>query len=266
MNIVFKALADPTRRALLDRLYAQNGQTLSELCADLAMTRQAVTQHLELLEAANLIATVWHGREKLHYLNPAPLHEIYERWLGKYERRQLEALSGLKRTLEDKEKLMSKPEFVYVTYIATTPERLWQALTSGEFTKKYWYGRRIDSDWRVGSPVQFFDGDSDILTDSGVVLESDPPTRLAYTFQNEFDSETPKMAPSRVTFTLEAHEGMVKLTLVHDELPTEEMAAAFREGWSPILSSLKTFLESGRPLPQLRSLEERGRPPQEEEK
>jgi uncharacterized protein YndB with AHSA1/START domain len=155
---------------------------------------------------------------------------------------------------------MSKPEFVYVTYIATTPERLWEALTRGEFTKKYWYGRRIESDWRVGSPVRFFDGDSDVLTDSGVVLESDPPSRLAYTFQNEFDPEARKLGYSRVTFTLQAHEGMVKLTLVHDELPTEQMAEGFREGWSPILSSLKTFLESGKPLPQLRSLEEQGRP------
>ena len=101
MDTVFKALADPTRRALLDRLYGQDGQTLSELCAGLEMSRQAVSQHLALLEAANLVASVWHGREKLHYLNPAPLHEIYERWLGKYDRQRLEALSELKRVLEN---------------------------------------------------------------------------------------------------------------------------------------------------------------------
>ncbi len=101
---MFKALADPTRRALLDRLYAHDGQTLSELCAGLGMSRQAVTQHLAILEAANLVATVWHGREKLHYLNPAPLHEIYVRWLGKYDRHRLEALSELKRAMEDDSK------------------------------------------------------------------------------------------------------------------------------------------------------------------
>jgi DNA-binding transcriptional ArsR family regulator len=101
VDIVFKALADPTRRILLDRLYVKNGQTLSELCVDLEMTRQAVTQHLALLETANLVAVLWHGREKLHYLNPAPLQEIYERWLGKYEQRRLEALSELKRALEN---------------------------------------------------------------------------------------------------------------------------------------------------------------------
>ncbi len=101
MDTVFKALADPTRRALLDRLYEKDGQTLNELCDGMKMTRQAVSQHLILLEAANLTVTVWHGREKLHYLNPAPLHEIYERWLGKYERRRLEALSELKHKLEN---------------------------------------------------------------------------------------------------------------------------------------------------------------------
>lgn len=155
---------------------------------------------------------------------------------------------------------MGKPEFVYVTYIATTPERLWTALTRGEFTKKYWYGRRIESDWTVGSPVRFFDGDSDVLTDSGEVLESDPPRRLVYTFRVEFDAEARKQGYSRVSFSLEPHEGMVKLTLVHDELPGEQAAKDFREGWAPILSSLKTMLESGKPLPQLRSFEEKGRP------
>src|SRR5689334_9270788 len=155
---------------------------------------------------------------------------------------------------------MSKPEFVYVSYIATTPERLWEALTQGEFTKKYWYGRRIESDWKVGSPVQFFDRDSADLTDSGIVLECDPPRRLAYTFRTEFDPDARSLGYSRVTFTLEPHEeGMVKMTLVHDELASDALAEAFREGWAPILSSLKTFLETGSPLPQLRSLEEQGR-------
>jgi DNA-binding transcriptional ArsR family regulator len=100
MNAVFKALADPSRRKLLDELRKTNGQTLNELCEHLEMTRQAVTKHLVLLEKANLIAVVWRGREKLHYLNPMPLHEIYERWIGKYERHRLQALSDLKKGLE----------------------------------------------------------------------------------------------------------------------------------------------------------------------
>jgi DNA-binding transcriptional ArsR family regulator len=100
---VFKALADSTRRKLLDRLKADNGQTLSELCEHLDMTRQAVTKHLRLLEAANLVVTVWRGREKLHYLNPVPLHEIYERWIGKYERHRVHALYDLKKVLEERD-------------------------------------------------------------------------------------------------------------------------------------------------------------------
>ena len=100
MDAVFKALADRSRRKLLDQLRKNNGQTLTQLCGHLDMSRQAVTKHLALLEAANLVATVWHGREKLHYLNPAPLHEIYERWIGKYERDRLDVLGDLKKSLE----------------------------------------------------------------------------------------------------------------------------------------------------------------------
>src|SRR6185437_10700314 len=102
MDAVFKALADESRRKLLDALHKNNGQTLTQLCGHLDMTRQAVTKHLALLEAANLVATAWRGREKLHYLNPVPLHEIYERWIGKYERHRLQALSDLKKNLERK--------------------------------------------------------------------------------------------------------------------------------------------------------------------
>jgi DNA-binding transcriptional ArsR family regulator len=99
---VFKALADPGRRRLLDQLHADNGQPLSALCAQMDMTRQAVTQHLQLLEEANLVVVVWQGREKLHYLNPVPLHEIYERWISKFERGRLQTLSDLKKDLEPK--------------------------------------------------------------------------------------------------------------------------------------------------------------------
>jgi DNA-binding transcriptional ArsR family regulator len=101
LDLVFKALADPTRRRLLDRLHGNNGQTLGELCGDLDMTRQAVTRHLGLLEGANLVVTVWRGREKLHYLNPEPIEAIAERWIGKYERQRVQALRDLKRALEE---------------------------------------------------------------------------------------------------------------------------------------------------------------------
>lgn len=155
---------------------------------------------------------------------------------------------------------MAKPEFIHVSYIATTPERLWAALTQGELTRAYWYDRRIESEWAPGAPVRFYDGDSGVVTDTGEVLECDPPRRLVYTFRPELGDEAEAMGFSRVSFTLEPHEGQVKLTLVHDRLPDEETADGFREGWSPILSSLKTFLETGKPLPRLQALEEQGRP------
>src|ERR1700739_2866805 len=136
MDEVFKALADPSRRLLLDGLNARNGQTLTELCAGLSMARQSVSKHLAVMEAANLVTTVWRGREKLHYLNAAPITEISDRWIDLYHRRRVSALARLKRALEDPS--MGRPEFVYVTYIRTTAERLWLALTNPSFTARYW--------------------------------------------------------------------------------------------------------------------------------
>src|ERR687888_263705 len=127
MDEVFKALADPSRRMLLDSLNARTGQTLRELCAGLDMARQSVSKHLAVLEAANLVTTVRRGRHKLHYLNAAPINDISERWITRYHHDRVHALADLKRALEDTS--MEKPSFVYTTYIATTPERLWRALT-----------------------------------------------------------------------------------------------------------------------------------------
>ena len=128
MDGVFRALADPGRRRLLDSLNARNGQTLRELCADMDMARQSVSKHLAVLEEANLVTTVWRGREKLHYLNAAPITDISERWINRYEQPRVDALTDLKHALENPS--MDKPSFVYTTYIQTTPERLWEALTS----------------------------------------------------------------------------------------------------------------------------------------
>jgi len=132
-DAVFRALADPTRRALLDRLRERNGQTLGELCEPLEMARQSATQHLGVLEAANLISTVRRGREKLHYLNPVPLWNIQERWIEKFERPRLRALSAIKRRAEE-DIMADRPSYVYVTYIESSPERVWGALTDPELT------------------------------------------------------------------------------------------------------------------------------------
>ena len=136
LDEVFKALADPSRRLLLDSLNERNGQTLRELCSGLDMARQSVSKHLAVLEAANLVTTVRRGREKLHYLNAAPITQ--------YEQERVHALADLKRALE--ESPMDKPTFVYTTYIRTTPEQLWQALTAPAFTARYWV-ITFDSDW-----------------------------------------------------------------------------------------------------------------------
>ena len=187
MDRVFRALADETRRYLLDLLHEDNGQTLSELCERLDMTRQSATQHLGVLEEANLISTVRRGREKLHYLNPVPIHEIQERWIEKFERPRLQALSTLKRRAEGH--MTDKPSFVYVTYIESTPEEVWRALTDPDLSARYW-GHRNVSDWEAGSrwEHQRIDG-TDIADIVGTVVESAPPTRLVTTWA---DPENPQ--------------------------------------------------------------------------
>src|SRR4051794_22890671 len=147
-ELLFKALADSTRRAMLDRLHDRNGQTLTELCDGFGMARQSAAQHLDILEAANLVATVRRGREKLHYLNPVPLHEMQERWIDKFERPRLRTLSTIKQTAE--ETMTDRPTFVYVIYIESTPQKVWEALTDAGMTGEYW-GHRNESDWQVGS-------------------------------------------------------------------------------------------------------------------
>jgi DNA-binding transcriptional ArsR family regulator len=172
---VFKALADETRRYLLDRLHEQNGQTLGELCAHVGMSRQSATQHLGVLEAANLISTVRRGREKLHYLNPVPLHEIQERWIDKFERPRLRALGNLKRRAE--RHMSDRPTFVYVTYIQSTAEQVWQALTDADMTAEYW-GHSNVSDWQAGSTWEHRRTDGSGVADVvGTVEESTPPRR-----------------------------------------------------------------------------------------
>jgi uncharacterized protein YndB with AHSA1/START domain/DNA-binding transcriptional ArsR family regulator len=257
----FKALADPSRRLLLDRLNERNGQTLRELCEGLRMARQSVSKHLAVLEAANLVTTVRRGREKLHYLNAAPINEIAERWITRYERGRVHALADLKRALEDKR--VDRPEFVYVTYIKTTPERLWRALTEPAFTERYW-GMVFHCDWRTGSRYVLDQLGVTITDDAQVVLEAEPYRRLSYTWH----TVTPELADaldltaearervageprSKVSFAIEPLDGeQVKLTVVHDGLAPEGlMGSMISRGWPRVLSNLKTFLETGEPLP-----------------
>jgi uncharacterized protein YndB with AHSA1/START domain/DNA-binding transcriptional ArsR family regulator len=254
MDEVFKALADPSRRALLDSLNARNGQTLRDLCAGLDMARQSVSKHLAVLEAANLVTTVRRGREKLHYLNAAPINAITERWIDRYDRERVRALGDLKTALET---TVTTREFVYTTYIRTTPERLWRALTEPEFTRQYW-GVALTSDWTVGSPITWEVQGVTIADPAQVVLEADRPHRLAYTWHTmtpEFGKAvgipedtlaTIAAEPrSKVTFTLDpTGEDKVKLTVVHDGFePDSTIFGMISDGWTELLSDLKTFLE-----------------------
>jgi uncharacterized protein YndB with AHSA1/START domain/DNA-binding transcriptional ArsR family regulator len=257
MDEVFKALADPSRRRLLDSLNARNGQTLRELCTGLDMARQSVSKHLAVLEEAGLVTTSWRGREKLHYLDAAPINAIAERWISRYDRRRASALADLKTALEDGN-MAGSNDFVYTTYIDTTPERLWQALTEPAFTERYW-GLALESDWKAGSTVTWKVNGATIEDPEQVVLESEPGRRLAYTwhsFTPEFakavglDAEDVARAAqeprSKVTFDIEPHGQTVKLTVVHGGFePGGAVRDLISQGWPEVLSGLKTLLETG---------------------
>jgi uncharacterized protein YndB with AHSA1/START domain/DNA-binding transcriptional ArsR family regulator len=243
---IFKALADPTRRHLLDRLRENNGQTLGELCDRIGMTRQSVTQHLDLLEDANLISTVRRGRGKFHYLNPVPIYQIQERWIVKFERPRLQALSTIKRKAEEKG-VTGKPPFVYVTYLRSTPAKVWDALTDPGLTAEYW-GHSNVSDWQAGSAWEHQRADGTHTADvAGKVLESSPPLRLVMTWS---DPGAEANDPSIVTFDLEPYEDIVRLRVRHENLADEADYTDKASGWAAVISNLKSFIETGRTLPQ----------------
>ena len=255
MDEVFRALADPSRRRLLDSLNARSGQTLRELCSGLDMARQSVSKHLTLLEAANLVTTVRRGREKLHYLNAEPINVIAERWINRYDQVRVSALADLKSALEDT--TMERPEFVYTTYITTTPERLWQALTDPAFTSRYW-NLTFETDWQPGSEMVWQNHGVTIADPEQVVLESDPYRRLSYTwhtFTQELGdavgwtpakvAEFARERRSKVTFELEPVDEKVKLTVLHDDLdPASATLEVISGGWPVVLSALKTMIET----------------------
>lgn len=258
MDEVFRALSDPSRRRLLDSLNSRNGQTLRELCAGLEMARQSVSKHLAILEDANLVTTVRRGREKLHYLNAAPISEIAERWINRYDQQRVDALADLRKALEASS--MDRPEFVYTTYIRTTPEQLWRGLTEPAFTRRYW-NVAWESDWKSGSPVTLrLEKDGVTIADPAqVVLESDPYRRLSYTWHTftpewaaAYDISDDHLAQvaseprSKVTFDLEPLGDYVRLTVVHDGFEAgSAVLPGITEGWPLLMSSLKSLLETG---------------------
>jgi uncharacterized protein YndB with AHSA1/START domain/DNA-binding transcriptional ArsR family regulator len=266
MDYVFRALSEPSRRLLLDSLNRRNGQTLRELCSGLAMRRQSVSKHLAVLETAHLVTTVRRGREKLHFLNAAPINAIADRWINRYDRQRVDALADLKRALEQMPMAQTSTadqatQFAYMTYIKTTPEQLWQAITDPAFTRLYW-GVALISDWQVGSTVTWEVAGIAIADPAQVVLVAEPPRRLAFTWHTvtpEFvaavggsDEELAAMSAekrSTVNFDLEPAGETVKLTVTHAGFePGSAILAGLTDGWPGVMASLKTLLETGQPL------------------
>jgi DNA-binding transcriptional ArsR family regulator/uncharacterized protein YndB with AHSA1/START domain len=252
---VFKALADPTRREILDRLFERDGQTLGELEDRFAMTRFGVMKHLAVLEGAGLVVARRSGRRKLHYLNPVPIREIADRWIGKFAEGTTAALIALRTTLQPTEEGTdmgtengTKPSHVFTIYIKTTPERLWEAITTSEFTTQYYYASAVESDWKQGSPYEYaIQGQTAILGD---VLEADPPRKLVCTFDARWDEEVAPDPPSRITWEIQdAGPGVCQLTVVHDGFEWANATFGQIGGGMPfILSGLKSLLETGAPL------------------
>jgi uncharacterized protein YndB with AHSA1/START domain/DNA-binding transcriptional ArsR family regulator len=245
---VFKALADPTRRFLLDLLFEHDGLTLTELESKLSMTRFGVMKHLKVLEEAGLVVVQRSGNKKLHYLNPVPLHEITDRWIQPFESYRLHALHEVKLQAEETHMTgtTEKPTFVYVTYIHSTPEKVWEALTSAELTAAYW-GHSNVSDWQKGSKWEHVRTDGSGVVDvAGEVIEATPPRRLVITFGGTDQTGQPTV----VTFDVEPHRDIVRVTVTHEGLDDPSDYRAVSTGWPAVLSNLKSLLETGQVLPQ----------------
>jgi uncharacterized protein YndB with AHSA1/START domain/DNA-binding transcriptional ArsR family regulator len=268
---VFKALADESRRTLLDRLFERDGLTPGELERALPdLTRFGVLKHLRVLEAAGLVTSRKVGRERHHYLNPVPIRRIHDRWLDRFRIRAADLLDDLRSSLEagmtttpttsetgrsmdggsqmtTESLTQAPPRHVFTTFIRATPEMIWRALTESDFTTRYWYGSSIESSWTAGEPWQLLVNGAPGIT--GDVLEVDAPRRLALTYQSVW-AGAPDAVPSRLTFEIEAAgPGVSRLTVVHETEPGQgSTIAEVAAGWPYIISALKTLLETGEPL------------------
>ena len=241
METVFRALADPTRRALLDALFIRDGQTLVALTAGHDMTRIAVAKHLRILEEAGLVVSRRQGREKLHYLNPVPIRLIHDRWVSKYTDPWAAGLAGLKQELE-------RPmEKVFEIYIRTTPELLWEAITDPTIRAKYHFGASVESEWTQGSRYELNHPGTDGPLLEGDNLVVDPPRRLVQTMHVLWSEDAEREGTSRVTWEIEPVGDSCRLTVTHDQL-RDNAPPELYGGWPMILSGLKTWLETGQTL------------------
>ena len=241
MDNVFKALADPTRRELLDELFHEDGQTLGALEARFDITRFGVMKHLKQLEEAGLITTKKRGRQKLHFLNAVPIRLVHDRWVSKYAEPWVAGLSDLKTQLE------TPMEKIYEIYIKTTPERLWEAITDSEIRTKFQFGNHVESDWKLGSRVQITNPGAPGPLGDGEILEIDPPRKLVHTMIALWGDDVKEEGHSRVTWEIEQVADSCRLTVTHDQL-REGANEQLYGGWPMILSGLKTWLETGQIL------------------
>jgi DNA-binding transcriptional ArsR family regulator/uncharacterized protein YndB with AHSA1/START domain len=233
---IFKALADPTRRSLLDELYRADGQTLSELAERFEMSRFGVMKHLKQLEEAGLVVTRKKGREKFHFLNPVPIRLVHDRWVSKYAEPWAAELSGLKTRLEN------PVEKIFEIYIKTTPEQLWNAITDHETRRKYNFGVGIISDFTPGSHFEMTNGE--FALGEGENVEVDPPRKLVQSATMLWSDEVRGVGPTRITWEIEPVGDSCRLTVTHDQIP-EGATDEIYGGWPMILSGLKTWLETG---------------------
>jgi uncharacterized protein YndB with AHSA1/START domain len=240
MDAVFRALADPTRRSLLDELYREDGQTLTALERRLPMTRVGVMKHLRVLEEAGLVTTKRRGREKLHFLNAVPIRLVHDRWVSKYAEPWAATLTGLKKRLE------ATMEKVFEIYIKTTPERLWEAITDPVLRAQYSFGVGVESEWTIGSRYEA-NAAGGLAIAEGENLEVDPPRRLVQSFNALWSDEVKAEGTSRVTWEIEPIADSCRLTVTHDQL-REGANDELYGGWPMILSGLKTLLETGEKL------------------
>ena len=242
MDEVFRALADATRRSLLDALFVEDGQTLGSLEQRLPMTRFGVMKHLRVLEEAGLVVTRRRGREKLHFLNPVPIRLVHDRWVSKYAEPWAATLSELKTRLE--ERTMEK---VFEIYIKTTPARLWEALTDPAQRPSYNFGATIETDWKVGSTYRMIAPGAPGPLGEGENLEVDPPRRLVQSFRALWSDDVIAEGTTRVTYEIEQIADSCRLTVTHDQLRDGANDQMYG-GWPMVLSGLKTYLETGETL------------------
>lgn len=250
MDEVFKAINDPSRRLLLDSLFENDGQTLGELTDQLPeMTRYGVMNHLRILEGAGVVTTRKDGRSKYHYLNPVPIKLIHDRWISKYAEPTVGAIADLKAHIEKGAKPVSKPVHIYKAYIKATIDEVWEALVDGDKTVQYFYGTRVESDWEVGSEMNYFYPDGTKASE-GHILSIDAPKRMEFTFSPLWDEKLKAEGSSRQIWAIAEINGMSELTIeLYDIAEGGAIHEDFANGFPYIVSGLKSLLETGQSLP-----------------